>query len=302
MPRPNSRSRRPIALYHELAPLYDRVYAWKDYRADARALLSLATRLLGRPPRSLLDAGCGTGHHLAEFRPRVGDVAGVDQSASMLREARARLGGDVPLTVGDLRTFDLGRTFDVVVCLFSAIGYLSGRRARDRAIDTFARHVAPGGVVLVEGWVLRSAWKGGHVHLTSYDGPEVKIARLAASTRRGRRSTITMHYLIGTPGRGVRHVIERHVQDLLEPEELLASFRTAGLRAWVRRGGRYRGRGLYIGVRPRGASSANSHPRGRSRSRRRPGRRRTERGDAPGATGRSGSPRRASVKRPSPRG
>ena len=239
-----------MAKYGELAPLYDRIYSWKEYGTEARELLELATRLIGHHPRSLLDVGCGTGQHLAAFHRQIADVAGVDQSAPMLREARKRLGPGVSLTQGDMRRFALGRTFDVIVCLFSAIGYLSRRADRDRALRNFRRHLAPGGIALVEGWVIRSKWRPNGLHLLVYDGSDAKIARLTESSRRGRRSLLTMHYLIGQPKRGIRYVVEQHRNVLLEPRELLGSFRRAGLRARVRRGGRFRDRGLYIGVRP----------------------------------------------------
>ena len=54
--------------------------------------------------------------------------------------------------------FDLGERFDVVVCLFSAIGYT---KHLDRANGAMARHVAAGGVLIVEPWFSRDEWKPG---------------------------------------------------------------------------------------------------------------------------------------------
>ncbi len=240
----------PEALYHSLARYYDRIYRWKDYAKDARQLLQVVRRVTGRRPRSLLDVGCGTGKHLAEFRRRIPEIAGVDRSPEMLREARRRLGPRVPLVRADMRHFDLDRRFDVVVCLFSAIGYLTRHSDRDRTLRTFFRHLEPGGVALVEGWVRPAAWRGDSIDLVTYDGAEAKIARLSRSNRQGRRTTVTMHYLVGEPRGPIRHVVETHRQALLEPEELLGSFRRAGFRARVLLGGPYHDRGLYVGVRP----------------------------------------------------
>ena len=238
------------ALYHALAPFYDRIYSAKGYRIEVDRLIALARRTIGRAPRSLLDVGCGTGRHLAEFRRRIPEVAGVDLSAEMLREARGRLPRDVVLRQGDMRSFRLPRTYDVVVCLFSAIGYLLRRADRDRAVANFFRHVSPGGVVLVEGWVRPEAWRPGTLHLLAYDGPDAKVARLSSSSRSGGISTIQMHYLVGVPGAPVRHLVEHHRNALIPPEEMLGSFRRAGFRARVDLRGRYRERGLYIGERP----------------------------------------------------
>ena len=72
--------------------------------------------------RTLLDVACGTGRHLEYLRSSF-ETEGVDADDAMLDVARARL-RDVPLSVGDMRDLDLGRRFDVVTCLFSAIGFV----------------------------------------------------------------------------------------------------------------------------------------------------------------------------------
>ncbi len=273
--------------YDELAPYYDRIYEGKEYREESAELLRIARSALGTRPRSLLDGGCGTGRHLAEFARSVPEVAGVDRSRPMLAIARRRLGRSVPLHVGDLRSFSVGRRFDLLTCLFGAIGYLPTERDRDRAMANFHRHLAPGGVALVEGWVRRSRWRGGHLHPVTYDAPELKLARLAVSRRRGNVSEIEFHHLIGERGRPIRHVSEVHRNPLLEPPERLRSFRRAGFRARVLLTGRYRDRGLYLGVRPPDGPPA-------------PPARRPAGGDRPG-TNRSLGPARSSHRREIPR-
>ena len=237
------------ALYSELAEYYDRIYQDKDYAGEAARLLALARRYLGRPPRTLLDVACGTGRHLEYFGRRVA-VAGVDASPAMLAVARKRLGPGIRLQRGDMRTFRLRGRFDVIVCLFSAIGYLRRHNDRVRALANLYRHLNAGGVALVEGWILPSRWRGSSVHLQIYDGAEAKIARLSKSTRRGTLTQIEMHYLIGEPGRKIRHIVDVHRNALLEPEEWLASFREAGFRARVLVRPPYQDRGLYVGLRP----------------------------------------------------
>lgn len=239
----------PKALYGELAEYYDRVYSFKDYEAEVAELTALIRRLGPSGGSRLLDVGCGTGHHLELFR-RQFRVAGLDASPAMLRVARRRLGKGVPLFLGDMRSFALDSRFDVIVCLFSAIGYLLTREDRDRAARAFFRHLRPGGVLLVEGWVRPERWRDRSVHLLTYDGADVKIARASSTRRKGNRSYLDMQYLVAVPGQPIRHFREHHVNALIGREELLGSFRRAGFRARVRMSGRYRDRGLYIGVRP----------------------------------------------------
>src|SRR5436190_341815 len=111
-------SDRPFAAS---AHVYDLLYeaAGKNYELEAEELHEL---IQARRPgaASLLDVACGTGAHLLHLR-RHYDAAGVDLEPAMLQQAQTRL-SDVRLFEGDMRSFDLGRTFDAITCLFSAIG------------------------------------------------------------------------------------------------------------------------------------------------------------------------------------
>jgi ubiquinone/menaquinone biosynthesis C-methylase UbiE len=237
--------------FHELAKYYDALNDWKDYREESRRLETIAQRF-GRPGKTTwLDVACGTGRHL-EFLRRRHLIAGVDGSRAMLRIARGRLPG-VPLVLGDMRDVRLGRRFDVVSCLFSAIGHLTSVRDVRRAFANLARHVTPGGVVIVEPWIERSAFRVGSIHLRTHVSPTLSIARLAYSSRRGRRSIIHFHFLIGTPGRDIRYVHETDAGWLFSREELLELMRSVGLRSHFLARGFSPGRGLLIGVKPMSA-------------------------------------------------
>ena len=137
-------------MYTRLAELYDVIYAKKDYANEARlihAVIDRCARKTRREHRTLLDVACGTGVHLSHLRTWY-DVEGVELSPWMIAIARRRL-PDVPLFQYDMRYFDLGRRFDAVTCLFSAIGYMRTVSELRRAIATMARHVFPPGLEIV---------------------------------------------------------------------------------------------------------------------------------------------------------
>jgi ubiquinone/menaquinone biosynthesis C-methylase UbiE len=240
----------PSPMYRGLARYYDRIYQWKDYRGQAAYLAGLARRFGRSSGRRWLDVACGTGRTLEHLRRRY-EVAGVDLSPGMLREARRRLPG-VRLTRADMRSFDLGERFDVVSCLFSAIGYLRSEADILRAFRTFARHLAPGGVILVEPWVAPSDYRPGGVRLDVYQDESTKIVRAAFAKRRGPTAQLVFDYLIGERGRGVRHV--REVEELrLVPYSRLARLmeRAGASASWVRPQRGVRGsRGVLVGVAP----------------------------------------------------
>jgi ubiquinone/menaquinone biosynthesis C-methylase UbiE len=239
--------------FHALARYYDAINDFKDYRTEVQRLEAIARQFGRSQATTWLDVACGTGRHL-EFLRRRYLVTGVDGSREMLRVARRRLPED-RLVLGDMRTFHLNRRFDVVSCLFSAIGHLRTLTDVRRAFANFARHTNPGGVVIVEPWILRSAFRPGTVHLRTYESTSLVVARLASSARRGNRSKIHYHFLIGESGSGIRHFEETDEGLLFSPQELLQLIRGAGLRPRFLPRGLMPGRGLLIGVKPRSSST-----------------------------------------------
>jgi SAM-dependent methyltransferase len=230
-------------VFRQSARYYDAVYSWKDYAGEAERVHELVQ---ARKPgaASLLDVACGTGAHLAELR-RWYRCAGLDLEPELLAVARERL-PDVPLLQGDMRDFDLGRRFDAVTCLFSSIGYMRTVEELEAAVAAMARHLEPGGVLLVEPWLTPEAVRVPHVAAVFVDEPELKIARLNNIEVEERRSSFDFHYLVGTSD-GVEHFTERHDLTLFTREEQLAAFQAAGLAVEHDEEG-LMGRGLYIGV------------------------------------------------------
>lgn len=223
---------------------YDAVYAHKDYRAEAARLHTLIEE---RVPAAatLLDVACGTGKHLAELVQWY-SVEGIDLDPEMLAIARTRL-GDVPLHSADMTAFDLGRRFDAVTCLFSSIGYAGTFEKVQQAIAAMARHLEPLGVLVVEPWFSPDAWKPGRPHMLTVDEPDLKIARMSRTGRRGDVSTLEFTYVVGTAD-GVDVFTEDHEAVLLTDDEYRTAFAAAGIAVEHDENG-LMGRGLYLGRR-----------------------------------------------------
>jgi hypothetical protein len=132
--------------------------------------------------------------------------------------------------------------------MFSSIGYVQTEERLRSAIAAMARHLEPGGVVVVEPWLTPDAWQDGHVGSVFVDEPKLKIARVDAPTRDGGLTIIDFHYLVATPA-GVEHFSENHTLGLFTVEQQLEAFRAAGLEAEHDPQGPM-GRGLYIGTAP----------------------------------------------------
>ncbi|HZQ81627.1 MAG TPA: class I SAM-dependent methyltransferase [Gaiellaceae bacterium] len=226
--------------------LYDLEYAQKDYAAESAALVQLI-RARNPDARTLLDVACGTGKHLDHLRQEF-DVMGVDLDEGLLAVARERLPG-VPLEQGDMRTLDLGRRFDAVTCLFSAIGFLGGVDELEAAARSLAAHLEPGGVLLVEPWLTPDVWLPSTPHVLAEKAPGVALARVTLSGLRDERiSTTEMHYVVATPD-GFHEFVEHHELYLFTADEMRAAFESAGLEVEHDPDGLI-GRGLWIATRP----------------------------------------------------
>jgi SAM-dependent methyltransferase len=105
-----------------------------------------ATFVRAFAPRSVLDAGCGTGRVAIELARHGIEVVGVDVDASMIAEARRRA-GELSWVEADLTTLALDRRFDVVV-LAGNVPLFTPDGTHDALVRSCAAHVAPGGILI----------------------------------------------------------------------------------------------------------------------------------------------------------
>jgi len=238
---------RIIRQYGELAKYYDLLYEWKDYDKESRVLLQLIRRYKKSSGDSLLDVGCGTGKHVERLAKEF-DCVGMDASESMLERARANVKG-VEFVLGDMTHFDLGRRFDVVVCLFSSIGYVRTYPRLARTLLNFARHLRPGGVVIIEPWLMKSTYKAGHIHvLATHESDDLRVVRVDYSRVKGKVSVLDEILVVAEKGKGITTYKDRMVMGLFEKDMFLKLMRMAGLEARYLKRSLAPGRGLYIGV------------------------------------------------------
>lgn len=233
---------------YDVGDVYDTIYGGrgKNYRSES-AVVTRHVRSRRPEAVSILDVGCGTGGHLRHFAEDFAEVEGVDLAEGMLAVARRELPG-IPVRTGDMRSFDLGRRYDAVVSLFSAVGNLVGQDELDATLATFARHLVPGGVVVVEPWWFPENFTPNHIggSVTTVSGRTV--ARVSHTVRDSEAaSRMDVHYVIGEAGKGVQHFSDTHVMALYPREAYEKAFTRAGLTAeYVT--GEYAGNGLFIGV------------------------------------------------------
>jgi SAM-dependent methyltransferase len=137
---------------------YDLLYRDKDYAREARYVAGLIRKHAPSASR-MMEVGCGTGAHAAEWAQMGFTVAGVDRSEGMLEAADARRSSASPeiasrlsFNQGDARTVRLGKRFDAVTSLFHVMSYQTTNSDIAAAFRTAREHLAPGGVFVFDCW------------------------------------------------------------------------------------------------------------------------------------------------------
>jgi Methyltransferase domain len=133
-------------LYTDLAtwwPLFSPLVHYVDEAADLLPTLLSATN---PPPRTLLELGSGGGSLASHFKRHL-QLTLTDRSAGMLEVSR-RVNPECEHVLGDMRSLDLGRRFDLVF-IHDSIMYATDRASVRAAITTAARHCRPEGAVVI---------------------------------------------------------------------------------------------------------------------------------------------------------
>ncbi|MDH3223815.1 MAG: class I SAM-dependent methyltransferase [Gemmatimonadota bacterium] len=233
-------------MFSDTPELYDQIYcAFKDYRGEAAKVAALL-RDVAPTARSVLDVGCGTGTHIQHLRREHGYLAdGLDIEPGFIEIARRKV-PEARFWQGDMSAFEIPVEFDVVVCLFSSIGYLREVERLEAALVRFHAHLKRGGMVVVEPWFTPGQWHPGRVFVHSgEDGPK-RVVRMSHSGVQGAVSELEFHYLIGD-GQGIEHRVERHELGLFTQEETLTALSKSGFLDVHFDPEGLSGRGLYVG-------------------------------------------------------
>jgi SAM-dependent methyltransferase len=94
----------------------------------------------------MLHLGCGAGIYDYTFK-KYFKVTGVDIGEQMLALAR-KLNPEIHYFNGDMRTIDLKKKFDAVA-IPDSIGYMTSVQDLQKVIRNAAKHLKPGGVLLI---------------------------------------------------------------------------------------------------------------------------------------------------------
>jgi SAM-dependent methyltransferase len=228
--------------------IYDVIYSNKDYGEEASKVKDIIRAKCESGGNSVLEAACGTGNYMEHFAGDF-DVEGFDLSHEQVEAAKRKL-PNARIEQADMVDFDMGKQYDVVLCLFSSIGYLQTEENLDRAITNMAKHLKPGGVLIIEPWLKEEYLRNGHApSLETGSNGHISVARMNHLGRDGKLTTLNLHHMVGNGG-SIEHFLERHTLAMFTDQDFTDAYTKAGLGIEIDPVGFRNNRGLYIGKKP----------------------------------------------------
>lgn len=232
-------------MWTKLAKYYDLLYAWKPYEEEANIIHDLIQKHKKTSGSEMLDVACGTGNHI-QFLKKHYKITGIDLSKNMLKIAKKKF-PNLKFQQANMISFDLKKKFDVIICLFSSIGYVKTYDNLKKTIACFSKHLKNGGVLIIEPFITKKAYKSGKLSATFIDEPNIKMCRMNISQKRGNLAILDFHFLIATK-EGVEYLRDKHELGLFDIDKFLKILKDNGFQAKFLQNGLMKKRGLYVAV------------------------------------------------------
>lgn len=135
------------AFYNEFAKLYDRLYSVKNYDKETAFL----DKVLKKDDcETILEFACGTGNYTKRLVKKGYKVTCVDKNEGMLKLAKKKL-PKVKFVRGDMRTYNSRKKFDAVLCMFTAINYITKFSDLVKTLKNFKSQLNEGGIMVFDG-------------------------------------------------------------------------------------------------------------------------------------------------------
>lgn len=228
-------------MYGLSSKYYDVIYSFKDYKHEAEQIRNYMAKQ-GLNYRTILDVACGTGQH-AFYLKNEYLIDGIDLNPEFISIAKSK-NPKGNFYVADMTNFKLNKKYDVVMCLFSSIGYVQTLNNVVRTLGCFKEHLNDNGIILVEPWFTPEEWSEGRVDIITTELKDIKMCRMSHTQKLDRISILRFDYLFGS-NTGIEYFSEEHKMGLFTVDELINAFNEVGLEVEYDDQG-ISGRGMYV--------------------------------------------------------
>jgi SAM-dependent methyltransferase len=131
---------------------YDLLYKDKDYEGEVDYIDKLIKKYQPEA-KNIIDFGCGTGNHDKFLSEKGYSVLGVDLSENMIELAKDKNSNvNLDFKVGDIRTFESNKKYDVATALFHVMSYQISNEDLKSSISNVNRQLNIDGLFLFDFW------------------------------------------------------------------------------------------------------------------------------------------------------
>src|SRR3989338_3159390 len=125
-------------LYGKFAEVYDSVMRSQFFYDLYYAFAVEMCRKHKVKPKAVLELACGTGNLMQIFKANEFSVEGLDISEGMLLAAKSK---GLKVALGDISNFNLGRKYDLILCIFDSLNHLSTLAKLESCFKSVKRHL-----------------------------------------------------------------------------------------------------------------------------------------------------------------
>jgi len=221
-----------VTIYGDYAKVYDSS-GQLDFSLQ---MIPYIEQLFGRHPaegKTMLELACGTGTVAVAFAQKGWRVYGVDGSAQMLDQARAKAevaaeeGLDLSWSQQDMRSFGIPERVHLTTCLYDSLNYML---TSEDLLAVFRRvfdALHPGGLFLFDmntAWVMATSWDG-ETYFTDSDDLAV-IFKGEYDARRQRTSVVVTCFQ--RVNDLYQKIVEHHMEQAYPREQIATLLTDAG--------------------------------------------------------------------------
>lgn len=128
--------------------LYEYIYPETSIEAANAVQKILETYEPGRKDLHILEIGCGIGRVISYLSSLGHACTGIDASQPMIDYAKIQH-PELEIIKGDMRSFNIGRQFDAVICVGSTFTYNLANSELHSSLNGFRNHCKDGGLLII---------------------------------------------------------------------------------------------------------------------------------------------------------
>ncbi|MBF0431997.1 MAG: class I SAM-dependent methyltransferase [Fibrobacteria bacterium] len=198
---------------------YLALYAHRDEQQALKQVQSLCKTIDLPKNAVVLDAACGCGRHMKQFRDRGVSVVGFDLSETLIRQTKNE---SLACVRADMRHIPFRKDlFDYITCFFSSFGYLATQADDKLVLEEFKQLLKPGGGIFLD--LLNKVYLLEHL----VDQDEQQIHGKQVLQERSVTDNKVIKHITITDGTKTEHYMER--LRLFTLEEMQAMCSSLGL-------------------------------------------------------------------------